>query len=219
MSAVEWELLEQTARRSRRATPAGLRADPDAELVELWQGGDAKAFEALVRRHQGRVYRLLLRMLGSPHEAEDVTQEAFLSLYRHGHRFRREARFSTFLYRVATNAALNRRRSLSRSRAREQEFARRQAIGDDLPDRPRDPEGAVVGAEVQEQVQQALLSLPTDLRAALVLYDLEGQSYREIARILEIPEGTVKSRIHRGRSALRLRLKPGYGQAESGGAP
>ena len=210
MSAAELQLLDQrTAGRARKASAAaGMRADPDAELVERWLGGETLAFETLVRRHQGRVYRLVLRILGSPHEAEDVAQEAFLSLHRHGRRFRQEARFSTFLYRVATNAALNRRRSLSRSRAREVEFARRQATGEDLPSRPRDPEGAAAGAEVQEQVQQALLSLPPDLRVALVLYDLEGQSYREIGRILRIPEGTVKSRIHRGRHALRQQLKP-----------
>jgi RNA polymerase sigma-70 factor (ECF subfamily) len=218
MTAADIQLLEHgTAISARRTTEAqGLRADPDADLVERWQGGELSAFEELVRRHQGRVYRLVLRMLGSPQEAEDVAQEAFLSLHRHGRRFRREARFSTFLYRVATNAALNRRRSLSRIRAREEEFAQRQAAGDDLPARPRDPEGAAVGSEVQQRVQKALLTLSPDLRAAIVLYDIEGQSYREIARILRIPEGTVKSRIHRARSALRERLQPAPG---AGGAP
>ena len=82
--------------------------DPDAELVSRWQAGDASAFEALVRRHERRVFRLLLRMLGTREEAEDAAQEAFLSLHRHGHHFRGEARFSTFIYRVAANAALNR---------------------------------------------------------------------------------------------------------------
>jgi len=209
MSTADFQLLGRgTAIPARPAAEAReLRADPDAGLVVRWQGGDASAFEELVRRHQGRVYRLVLRMLGSPQEAEDVAQEAFLSLHRHGHRFRREARFSTFLYRVATNAALNRRRSLSRIRAREQEFALRQAVGVDLPAKPRDPEGAALGSEVQRRVQQELLTLPVDLRAAIVLYDIEGQSYREISRILQIPEGTVKSRIHRARSALREKLQ------------
>lgn len=182
--------------------------DPDAELVERWQAGDAQAFEALVRRHQARVYRLVLRMLGSPEEAEDVAQEAFLSLHRHGHRFRRESRFSTFLYRVATNAALNRRRTLGRTRSREDELAARQAAGDDLPTVPPGPEDAVHGAQLQQRIQEALLDLSPDLRAAVVLYDVEGQSYREIAKALDIPEGTVKSRIHRARSALRTVLKP-----------
>jgi RNA polymerase sigma-70 factor (ECF subfamily) len=181
--------------------------DPDAALVAAWQGGDLAAFEALVRRHEGRVFRMLYRMLGTREEAEDATQEAFLSLHRHGHRFRREARFSTFLYRVAANAALNRRRSLGRARARERELALRQAGGADLPSTPRDPESAAGGAEVQARVQLALQALPPDLRAAVVLYDLEGQPYRDVAEVLGVPEGTVKSRIHRGRQALREQLR------------
>jgi len=180
--------------------------DPDADLVARWQAGDQEAFATLVRRHESRVFRMLFRMLGTREEAEDATQEAFLSLHRHGKRFRREARFSTFLYRVAANAALNRRRSLGRARAREKALAVRQAAGSDLPSAPRDPEGAASGAEVQSAVQEALSTLPPDLRLAVVLYDIEGQSYREIAVALEIPEGTVKSRIHRGRQALREQL-------------
>lgn len=180
--------------------------DPDADLVARWQAGDLGAFETLVKRHEGRIFRMLFRMLGTREEAEDATQEAFLSLHRHGHRFRREARFSTFLYRVAANAALNRRRTLGRARARRRALAERQAAGDDLPSSPRDPEGATAGAETQARVQSALLTLPEDLRMAVVLYDIEGQSYRDIADTLGIPEGTVKSRIHRGRQALRKEL-------------
>ena len=193
--------------------------DPDAELVARWQAGEAEAFEALVRRHQVRVFRLLWRMLGSREEAEDVAQEAFLSLYRHGHRFRGEARFSTFVYRVAANAALNRRRTLGRSRARERQLAERQAAGTDLPAAPRDPEDAVAGSEIQRAVQRALLELPPDLRVATVLYDIEGVPYGEIARVLGIPEGTVKSRIHRARRALRDRLRSLVGVEQGSSEP
>ena len=182
-------------------------ADPDGELVQRWQSGDQRAFGDLVRRHERRVFRLLLRMLGNREEAEDVTQEAFLSLHRHGHHFRREARFSTFLYRVAANAALNRRRSLSRNRNRVDELKARQQAGFDLPPGPRGPEDAAAGSEVRARVQEALLDLSPDLRLAVVLCDIEGQSYREVARVLGIPEGTVKSRIHRARSALRDSLQ------------
>jgi RNA polymerase sigma-70 factor (ECF subfamily) len=181
--------------------------DPDAELVQHWQAGDTGAFEVLVRRHERRVFGLVFRMLGNRQEAEDVAQEAFLALHRHGHRFRGEARFSTFVYRVAANAALNRRRSLGRRRSREEALAQRQDAGDDLPSTPRDPEDAASGGEIQARVQSALLELPRDLRMAVVLYDIEGQSYGEIAQALRIPEGTVKSRIHRARIALRDRLK------------
>jgi len=193
--------------------------DPDAELVARWQGGDMAAFESLVRRHESRVFRMLFRMLGTREEAEDATQEAFLSLHRHGHRFRREARFSTFLYRVAANAALNRRRSLGRARAREQALAVRQAGGSDLPASPRDPEGAASGAQVQAAVQAALMALPPDLRMAVLLYDIEGQSYRDIAESLGIPEGTVKSRIHRGRQALRDQLREYVRSEDPGDTP
>jgi RNA polymerase sigma-70 factor, ECF subfamily len=201
--------------------PAGVIAgsDPDAELVARWQGGDLRAFETLVRRHERRVFRLLYRMLGSREEAEDATQEAFLSLHRHGHRFRREARFSTFLYRVAANAALNRRRSLGRARARAEEFGRRHQVGDEGPTTLPDPEAAVQGAQVQVAVQQALLELAPDLRMAVVLFDIEGRAYKEIADVLGIPEGTVKSRIHRGRSALRESLRGVLDRREPGEKP
>jgi RNA polymerase sigma-70 factor (ECF subfamily) len=196
-----------------------LHPDPDADLVERWQDGDLYAFEALIRRHEQRVFRLLVRMLGDREEAEDVAQEAFLSLYRHGHRFRREARFSTFVYRVAANAALNRRRTLGRSRARDKRLEQRQAAGIDLPVSPRDPEDAAAGAEVQAKVQSALLELPMDLRLVVVLYDIEGFAYGEIARVLAIPEGTVKSRIHRARRALRDRLQASVGAGRGGIEP
>lgn len=181
--------------------------DPDAELVERWQAGDESAFEALVRRHEQRVFRLLLRMMGSREEAEDVSQETFLSLYRHGRRFRRESRFSTFVYRVAANAALNRRRSLGRSRNRVNKLAERQAAGDDLPHSPRDPEDAVAGVELSDHVRDALQKLSPSLRMPVVLYDIEGLAYSEIAKVLGVAEGTVKSRIHRARQALRLELQ------------
>ena len=181
--------------------------DPDGELIARWQSGDQSAFEALIRRHERRVFGLLMRMLGNREEAEDVAQEAFLSLHRHGHRFRHQARFSTFVFRVAANAALNRRRSLGRKNARMRQLKLRQEAGTDLPSAPRDPESMAAGAQIQAQVQEALLRLPADLRIATLLCDIEGLSYREIATVLEIPEGTVKSRIHRARNALRVRLK------------
>ena len=201
MHSISAEIIGSPRVASRVAFDAS--EDPDAALVALWQSGDPKAFEQLVRRHERSVFRLLFRMLGTREEAEDTAQEAFLSLHRHGHRFRREARFSTFLYRVAANAALNRRRSLGRARARERALALRHATGSDLPSSPRDPEDATQGAEVQARVQQALLQLPEELRMAVVLYDIEGQSYKDIGKILGIPEGTVKSRIHRARQGLR----------------
>jgi RNA polymerase sigma-70 factor (ECF subfamily) len=191
--------------------------DPDRELVNRWQAGEAEAFTLLVRRHERRVFGLLRRMLGSVQEAEDVFQETFLNLHRHGHRFRSEARFSTFLYRVAVNAALNRRRSLGRRRSRMEALGARQLAGDDLPRAPRSPEDAAGGAEVTCEVQQAILALPEKLRAPIVLYDIEGLPYADVARVLELAEGTVKSRIHRARQALREALRETWDQVRGRG--
>jgi len=181
--------------------------DPDADLIRAWKDGDAGAFEQLVRRHERRVFGLLMRMMGNREEAEDVAQETFLSLHRHGRRFRGESKFSTFVYRVAANAALNRRRTLGRSRARVDKLAVRQAAGDDLPYSPRDPEDATAGTELTGHVRQALQRLSPALRMPVVLYDIEGLAYSEIAEVLSIAEGTVKSRIHRARQALRVELQ------------
>ncbi len=204
-AAVEPGLVGRTAR-------GVVVDDPDADLVKRWKAGDEGAFETLVERHQKRVFGLLLRMMGSREEAEDVSQETFLSLHRHGRRFRGEARFSTFVYRVAANAALNRRRSLGRNRARIRKLAEHQAAGDHMPTTPRDPEDATSGSEASAQVRDALQKLTPSLRMPVVLYDIEGLAYSEIAKVLGVAEGTVKSRIHRARRALRDELKPLLGR-------
>ena len=191
--------------RSARRTQKKIE-DPDRELLDRWHAGDDLAFEQLVKRHERKVFRLLFRMMGTREEAEDVAQETFLSLHRHGHRFRGDARFSTFVYRVASNAALNRRRSLGRNRVRIRKLAVRQAAGDHLPSTPRNPLDSVAGAEISRRVRKALDTIKPSLRLPVVLYDIEGLSYGEIAEVLGVAEGTVKSRIHRARRALRSEL-------------
>ncbi len=199
-------ILDRAAASGAAGADDARGVDPDLPLVDRWRGGDLRAFGELVRRHQRKVFGLLTRMLGDRDDAEDAVQETFLNLHRHGHRFRSESRFSTFVYRVAVNAALNRRRSQGRRRAHLDEFANGQAIGHALPSSPRGPEDAMGGGEVQARVQRCLQELPEALRAPVVLYDIEGMSYGEIAEILQIAEGTVKSRIHRARHALRAKL-------------
>jgi len=199
-------ILPRTGATAAPAAADAQAIDPDLSLVARWRAGDVVAFSELVRRHQRKVFGMLARMLGDRDDAADATQETFLNLHRHGHRFRSESRFSTFVYRVAVNAALNRKRSQTRRRARTEEFAQGQQIGQALPFTPRGPEDAIGGGEVQQRVQRCLAALPEALRAPVVLYDIEGLSYGEIAEILQIAEGTVKSRIHRARHALRREL-------------
>ena len=202
----------QPASRKAKGKAKGARRritdDPDRERVARWQAGDESAFEELIRIHERRVFGMLYRMMGTREEAEDVAQETFLSLHRHGRNFRNEARFSTFVYRVAANAALNRRRSLGRSRTRVQRLEVRQAGGDDLPSAPRCPESATEGSEMTAQVQMALQRLTPSMRMPLVMYEMEGLSYGDIAQNLGVAEGTVKSRIHRARQVLRRELAP-----------
>jgi RNA polymerase sigma-70 factor (ECF subfamily) len=206
VALVAQQILERgPVLRSRGETAVGAD-DPDGELVERWRAGDEVAFETLVRRHERRVFGLVLRMLGSREESEDVAQEVFLNLHRSGHRFRQEARFSTFVYRVAVNAALNRLRSLRRRRARLERLMQRQESGDDLPYAPRGPEDSILGNELRGQLQREILELGEALRAPLVLHDVEGLPYAEISKILGVAEGTVKSRIHRARRTLRRQL-------------
>lgn len=207
MSTMTESLLDQGNKLGSLAQVTGEEeGDPDLDLVVNWQAGSQEAFSTLVQRHQQRVFRLLFRMLGDRDEAEDLTQETFLNLHRHGKRFRRESRFSTFVYRVAVNVALNRRRSLGRKRAHMNALVDSQKTGENLPNSPVGPEASALSRELQHQVQNAISSLSPGLRAPLVLYDIEGRPYSEIATILGVAQGTVKSRIHRARNALRAVL-------------
>lgn len=206
--SVGQEIVERGPVRQSGVRGVDRNEDPDRELVARWHAGDLNAFESLVRRYQDRVYGLLYRMLGSAADAEDASQETFLNLHRHGHRFRGDARFSTFVYRVAANTALNRRRSLGRSRTRVERLAEHQATGHDLPQAPPAPDQATFGRELRERVHAALGELPEKLRMPLVLFDIEGLPYAEVSEVLGLAEGTVKSRIHRARLALRDRLAP-----------
>ena len=214
MALVAQQILERGSILRSRVEAAVGGVDPDGDLVERWRAGDEVAFGSLVRRHERRVFGLALRMLGNREEAEDVAQEVFLNLHRSGHRFRREARFSTFVYRVTVNAVLNRRRSLGRRRARLESLMRRQASGDDLQHAPRGPEESLFGQELRAQLEVEILELTDALRAPLVLHDIEGLPYAEISSILGVAEGTVKSRIHRARRALRRQLGDLNGRGE-----
>jgi len=189
-----------------------LEAHPgDAELVERLKTGDREAFGALLRRYQGKVYRLAMNMTRSPQDAEEVTQDVFLAVYRKIGDFDGRAAFSTWLYRVASNAALMKlrgRRSEPHLSIEEEgpafapdgHFARPVADWSELP------EDRLLSAERRRVLEQAIDALPPDYKAVVVLRDVEGLSNQEVAEILGATVLAVKSRLHRARLALRERL-------------
>ena len=176
----------------------------DAECVRRIHEGEIAAFEVLVRRHQKAIFNLLYRMLGDYDEAAEISQEAFLSAYRSIGQFRGDANFSTWLYRIALNHASTRRRNLSKWQQRTVPIETTEAISE----RDIDPADSVEQREIQEQVQEALNRLEPDDAAIILLKDLQDAPYEEVARVLNVPVGTVKSRLHRARQALKIRLAP-----------
>jgi RNA polymerase sigma-70 factor (ECF subfamily) len=175
-------------------------SDPSDEvLLAAHLRGDPAAFGQLVARHERRIYGLCLRILGNREDAEDATQEAFVAALRKASSFRRAAAFSTWLYRIAVNAATDqaRRRGRARLAALDPEDAGLTVDrGGEL--------GEVVAAAVT--VQTALAKVPEEFRVAVVLCDLYRLPYADAAQVLEVPVGTVKSRVFRGRAALAERL-------------
>jgi len=170
--------------------------DPDDRLVRRAQGGDSRAFAELVETHQHRLFTLAARELGSAADAEDAVQEAFIRAWKALPRFRAEASFSTWLYRICLNAIHDQRaRSARGGGAPLSEVAE-----------PADPRDAILEAELGSELQRALGELDETYRVPVILYDVLGQSYTEIAEVLGVPEGTVKSRIFRGRTELARRL-------------
>jgi RNA polymerase sigma-70 factor (ECF subfamily) len=163
--------------------------DPDGPLVARAQKGDRWAFEQLVDRHQHRLFTLAARLLGSPDDAADAVQEAFIRAWLGLASFRRGSRFSTWLHRICLNAV------------HDQRSKRRASPLEDVPE-PADPRDEFLASELSGALQQALDSLDEEYRAAVVLYDVLGCSYAEIAELTGVAEGTVKSRIFRGRQRL-----------------
>lgn len=177
-----------------------MRDDPaDDELVRHHLAGDPDAFGALVARHRDRVYRLCLRVIGDADDALDASQDTFLNALRNLERFRGDAAFTTWLHRVTVNACYD----LLRKRQRQPML---HLVTDDEDGPVREP-GPPVADHADEvagthDAAAALTSVPEEFRVALVLADVHDLPYAEIASILEIPVGTVKSRVHRGRIAL-----------------
>jgi len=185
--------------------------DVDAELVARVRRGDKRAFDLLVLKYQRKIMRLLARMIRDPAELEDVAQETFIKAYRALPQFRGDSAFYTWLYRIAINAARNwqtaNRRHLIHLSALEsnegETFSQIDALSDIAT-----PESMLTSREIVNAVDAALEDLPADLRTAIVLREIEGMRYEDIAQTMGCPIGTVRSRIFRAREAIAARLRP-----------
>ena len=170
----------------------------DIELVGRVVSGDHGAFDAIMLRHEDRVFSVCLRIVGDRDRALDATQETFLTVFRKAGQFKGDSALGTWIYRIAVNTCYDQLRKAKRRRT------------DPIPDHldPVDPsaESAIDSAALRPEIQAALDKLPTDFRAAIVLSDIEGMSMAEVAQVLGVPAGTVKSRLFRGRRLLAEQL-------------
>ena len=185
--------------------------DVDAKLVARVQAGDKAAFDLLVLKYQRKILRLLSRMLRDQSEIEDVMQEAFIKAYRALPQFRGDSAFYTWLYRIAINTARNwmasqSRRPSSPSLHQSEDGETFDEI-DNLTDN-NTPESLLASREIAASVNVTIQALPAELRTAIVLREIEGLSYEEIAQAMGCPIGTVRSRIFRAREAIATKLRP-----------
>lgn len=192
------------------ARPASGVEQSDLELVKRAQRAERGAFDLLVLRYQHKVVKLVARLLRDPTEAEDVAQEAFVKAYRALASFRGDSAFYTWLYRIAVNTARNSIASRQRrpldyeaelSESEQSTVASRMSHTDT-------PEANLLSEEIRTTVNRAIEDLPEDLRTAIILREVEGLSYEEIAAAMDCPVGTVRSRIFRAREAIDRNLKP-----------
>ncbi|MGH8688027.1 MAG: RNA polymerase sigma factor RpoE [Burkholderiales bacterium] len=185
--------------------------DIDRQLVTRAQHGDKRAFELLVLKYQRKLGRLLARFIRDPAEVEDVTQEAFIKAYRALPAFRGDSAFYTWLYRIGINTAKNYLMALGRRAPTSTEVEPEDAEGFEDGEQLRDintPESLLLSSEIAKTVNDTIEELPEELRTAIQLREIEGMSYEDIAKIMDCPIGTVRSRIFRAREAIAERLRP-----------
>jgi RNA polymerase sigma-70 factor (ECF subfamily) len=183
----------------------------DRQLVARAQGGDKQAFNLLVEKYQRKLARLLSRFIRDPAEVEDVTQEAFIKAYRALPAFRGDSAFYTWLYRIGINTAKNYLMALGRRAPTSTEVEAEEAEGFDEGEQLRDintPESALLTSEIAETVNRTIEQLPEELRTAIQMREIEGMSYEDIAKAMDCPIGTVRSRIFRAREAIAEQLRP-----------
>jgi RNA polymerase sigma-70 factor (ECF subfamily) len=198
------------------ARPAG---EDETRLVERLVARDERAFNALVKAYERRVFALVLRMIGNRAEAEDLAQEVFVQVFKAVGSFRGESKLSTWIYRIAINLCKNRTKYLRVRHAGEQDEL--EAVADRMPigearhanvAQIARPDEMMAGKQVERIVQQAILELEPSFRECLVLRDVEDLSYEEIGAITGLPDGTVKSRIHRARAQLKELVEKALGE-------
>jgi RNA polymerase sigma-70 factor (ECF subfamily) len=183
----------------------------DRQLVARAQAGDKRAFELLVEKYQRKLARLLSRFIRDPAEVEDVTQEAFIKAYRALPAFRGDSAFYTWLYRIGINTAKNYLMAMGRRAPTSTEVEAEEAEGFEEGEQLRDintPESLLLSNEIAETVNSTIEQLPEELRTAIQLREIEGMSYEDIAKAMNCPIGTVRSRIFRAREAIAEQLRP-----------
>jgi RNA polymerase sigma-70 factor, ECF subfamily len=186
--------------------------DEDSQLVAKTQRGRNEAFDELVQKYYKKIYNLAYRYVGDPEEANDLAQEIFTAAYQNVRKFRGDAKFSTWLFQIATNRGKNRFKYLKRrgffvNRSQPEGEDERESQLREIPDFSTNPETVLASKQIQKIVQDAINELDPDHKEIVILRDIEGFSYEEIAEFLGLPEGTTKSRLHRARMVVKEKLK------------
>lgn len=183
------------------------KAVTDEKLIARFQQGDVQAFDILVRRYKDQLLNFVYRFVGNRTDAEDIVQETFLRVYKNKHYYKEIAKFSTWVYTIAGNLA----KTELRRRKRHKIFSVSNFVNEerdyDIPDKDHSPEKKVDAAVKEGFIQKAIDKLPSKFKEVIVLRDIQGFAYEEISQILNIPLGTVKSRVNRGRLKLQEDLK------------
>lgn len=186
--------------------------DDDASLVIKAKRGNREAFDVLLEKYYKKVYNLAYRYVGEQEEASDLTQEIFTAAFQNLRKFRGDSKFSTWLFQIATNRGKNRFKYLKRrgyfaNKGQTENNDDRDEQQRIVPDYSTNPETLLAGKQVQRIVQKAIDELDPDHKEIVILRDIEGFSYEEIAQLLNLPEGTTKSRLHRARMVVKEKLK------------
>lgn len=184
----------------------------EADIIRRCRQGDTEAFAELVLEYQHRVYNLIYRMCGRAADAEELTQETFLRAFERMEQFRGDSRFYTWLFRIAANMAMSHRRRRKRVTflslgGRDEDSPDRPITAEELGRRENAPDAAAIQSETRQHILEALATLDETFRVVVVLRDIEDLDYSEIAEVLDLPVGTIKSRLHRARCMLKDRLQ------------